>query len=161
MDAQVISLCEYMEQRRKTIDRYVQGEHKWYGDLSTSLPSLSMYSNPLPWYLKHDTQTHTATVDCRWVLASLVCSSSYLWSDGLANEATMDTNDECSCGVSDTTQGKHQRRACGCKRWSATQIEHRGWFLDTGVISRCMGVLEAHGVNTDKGLYNPTMQILE
>lgn len=63
VDTQVMSLSEYMEGRRKAIDRYVEGEHKWYGDLSTSLPSLSMYNSPLPWYLKHDTQTHTGTVN--------------------------------------------------------------------------------------------------
>lgn len=50
-----MSLSEYMEQRRKQIDRYVEGEHKWYGDLSTQLPSLSMYEGGVPWYLKRDT----------------------------------------------------------------------------------------------------------
>ena len=56
MEVVVLSLSEYMEQRRKQIDRYVEGEHKWYGDLSTALPALSMYTTPLPWYTKHDTQ---------------------------------------------------------------------------------------------------------
>lgn len=53
----VLSLSEYMEGRRKSIDRYVEGEHKWYGDLTTSLPSVSMYQSSLPWYL-NDTSTH-------------------------------------------------------------------------------------------------------
>ena len=48
----VLSVSEYFEQRRKQIDRYVEGEHKWYGDLSTSLPSLSYNTDNVPWYLK-------------------------------------------------------------------------------------------------------------
>jgi hypothetical protein len=55
MDVVVLSLNQYMEQKRKVIDRYVEGEHKWFGDLSTSLPPLSMYESPLPWYIKNDT----------------------------------------------------------------------------------------------------------
>ena len=54
MDVTVLDVKEYFEDRRKQIDRYVEGEHKWYGDLSTSLPSLSMYETPLPWYLKKE-----------------------------------------------------------------------------------------------------------
>jgi len=55
MVSTVISLAEYMETRRKCIDRYVEGEHAWYGDLSTSMPSLSMYEGTIPWYLNNDT----------------------------------------------------------------------------------------------------------
>jgi len=51
----VLTLAEYMEDRRKVIDRYVEGEHKWYGDLTTSMPSLSMYEGKLPWYLDKNT----------------------------------------------------------------------------------------------------------
>ncbi|NBO99194.1 MAG: hypothetical protein EBU90_03580 [Proteobacteria bacterium] len=51
----VMTLAEYMEDRRKVIDRYVEGEHKWYGDLTTSMPSLSMYEGGLPWYLDKNT----------------------------------------------------------------------------------------------------------
>lgn len=51
----MMSMAEYMEDRRRHIDRYVQGEHKWYGDLSTSMPSLSMYDGTVPWYLNDDT----------------------------------------------------------------------------------------------------------
>ena len=54
----VMTLAEYMEDRRKSIDRYVEGEHKWYGDLTTSMPSLSMYSGNIPWYLNDDTLRH-------------------------------------------------------------------------------------------------------
>jgi len=42
---------QYFEQRRKTIDRYVQGEHAWFGDTSCALPSLSCYNpHAVPWY---------------------------------------------------------------------------------------------------------------
>lgn len=58
----VLSLAEYMEGRRKQIDRYVQGEHKWYGDLSTTTPSVSMYEGKLPWYL-NDTLPDTPRVN--------------------------------------------------------------------------------------------------
>jgi hypothetical protein len=62
MDIVVLDAKAYFEDRRKTIDRYVEGEHKWYGDLTTSMPSVSMYSLPLPWYLKNDTQPHHQSV---------------------------------------------------------------------------------------------------
>ena len=58
MEVVILDVQRYFEDRRKTIDRYVEGEHKWYGDLSTSLPSLSMYESSLPWYIKRDTQTN-------------------------------------------------------------------------------------------------------
>ena len=53
MVTEVLSLEEYMEQRRKHIDKYVEGEHKWFGnvDLSTTMESLSMYPSNTPWYL--------------------------------------------------------------------------------------------------------------
>jgi hypothetical protein len=47
------SIEEYMESRRREIDRYVEGEHKWYGDTSTELPTVSCYNPlPTPWYSK-------------------------------------------------------------------------------------------------------------
>lgn len=52
MMVKTITLAEYMEDRRKEIDRYVEGEHKWLGDTSTSMPAVSMCMDPLPWYLK-------------------------------------------------------------------------------------------------------------
>lgn len=51
----MMSMAEYMEDRRRHIDRHVQGEHKWLGDTSTSMPSLSMYDGTVPWYLNDDT----------------------------------------------------------------------------------------------------------
>ena len=49
-----MSLTEYMEQRRKEIDRYVQGEHKWLGDTDTStmMQSVSYNNDTIPWYMK-------------------------------------------------------------------------------------------------------------
>jgi len=48
------SIAEYMQSRRREIDKYVEGEHAWYGDLSTALPSVSCYNPmPVPWYCKH------------------------------------------------------------------------------------------------------------
>ena len=64
MEVKILTLSEYMEGRRKEIDRYVEGEHKWYGDLSTALPSLSMYSSPLPWYLKGNTVEGVDKIEC-------------------------------------------------------------------------------------------------
>jgi hypothetical protein len=54
MQVQTMSLTEYMEQRRKEIDRYVQGEHKWYGDVDTStmMQSVSYNNEVIPWYMK-------------------------------------------------------------------------------------------------------------
>lgn len=49
-----MSLTEYMEQRRKEIDRYVEGEHAWYGDTdaSTMMQSVSYNNEVIPWYMK-------------------------------------------------------------------------------------------------------------
>ena len=45
------SIEAYMHSRRQDMDRYVEGEHRWYGDLSTALPTLSCYNPmPVPWY---------------------------------------------------------------------------------------------------------------
>jgi hypothetical protein len=56
------SIQEYMESRRKEIDRYVQGEHAWYGDLCTALPSLSYNADSIPWYLKPNTDSKQVCV---------------------------------------------------------------------------------------------------
>ena len=50
-----MSMAEYMQDRRKEIDKHVQGEHAWLGDCSTMMPSLSMYEGTRPWYLNNDT----------------------------------------------------------------------------------------------------------
>ena len=45
----LITIKEYMEQRRKCIDRYVEGEHKWYGDVDASV-EVTYNTAPIPWY---------------------------------------------------------------------------------------------------------------
>jgi hypothetical protein len=45
----LITIREYMEQRRKCIDRYVEGEHKWYGDTHASV-EVTYNTSPIPWY---------------------------------------------------------------------------------------------------------------
>ena len=65
---------EYFETRRKQIDRYVEGEHRWFGDLSTSMPSLSMVQDPIPWYIQSDTQRHTQDIIGRRTPTPLVNS---------------------------------------------------------------------------------------
>jgi len=54
MEVQTMSLTEYMETRRKHIDRYVEGEHAWYGDTDTStiMQSVSYNNEAIPWYMK-------------------------------------------------------------------------------------------------------------
>jgi len=49
----LITIKEYMEQRRKAIDRYVQGEHRWYGDVN-SIQEVTYNSHPVPWYCKEE-----------------------------------------------------------------------------------------------------------
>lgn len=44
--SQVMSLHEYMQHRKKMIDRYVEGEHAWLGDCSESYPGVSVK----PWW---------------------------------------------------------------------------------------------------------------
>ena len=54
----LLSAEQYFEQRRKTIDRYVQGEHEWFGDVTCATPSLSCYNpHAVPWYM-HDDHDH-------------------------------------------------------------------------------------------------------
>jgi len=55
-DTVVMTVAEYMEQRRKQMDQHVQGEHRWFGDTCTSMPSLSYNSHPVPWYVQHEKQ---------------------------------------------------------------------------------------------------------
>jgi len=49
----LITIREYMEQRRKEIDRYVQGEHAWYGDVHATVDA-SYNTAPVPWYCKEE-----------------------------------------------------------------------------------------------------------
>ena len=54
-DTVLMSVSEYFLSRKKYIDRYVEGEHKWYGDVDQS-PEF----NPRPWYL--DSKSVSKTV---------------------------------------------------------------------------------------------------
>lgn len=49
-----LSAEQYFETRRKEIDAYVQGEHAWFGCTDTTLPNVSAYPNPIPWYMSND-----------------------------------------------------------------------------------------------------------
>ena len=48
-DKVVLSAMEYFLSRKKEIDRYVEGEHKWFGDVDQSV-----VFNSRPWYLEDD-----------------------------------------------------------------------------------------------------------
>jgi hypothetical protein len=48
-DKVLLSAMEYFLSRKKYIDRYVEGEHKWYGDVDQSV-----VFNPRPWYLEDE-----------------------------------------------------------------------------------------------------------
>lgn len=48
-DTKVLSAMEYFLSRKKTIERYVEGEHKWFG---SSYEEDSF--NSRPWYLETD-----------------------------------------------------------------------------------------------------------
>jgi hypothetical protein len=49
-----LSAEQYFETRRKEIDKYVQGEHKWFGCTDTTWPNVSAYPDAVPWYLNND-----------------------------------------------------------------------------------------------------------
>jgi hypothetical protein len=49
----LITIREYMEQRRKCIDRYVQGEHRWLGDVDAHV-EVTYNVAPVPWYCKEE-----------------------------------------------------------------------------------------------------------
>jgi hypothetical protein len=49
----LITIQEYMEQRRKQIDRYVQGEHRWLGDVDAPV-EVTYNTHPVPWYCKEE-----------------------------------------------------------------------------------------------------------
>jgi len=52
-DKVLMSAMEYFLSRKKTIDRYVDGEHKWYGDVSNG-SDITYCDEPRPWYLETD-----------------------------------------------------------------------------------------------------------
>lgn len=46
-DKVLLSAMEYFLSRKKEIERYVEGEHKWFGDVDQSV-----VFNSRPWYLE-------------------------------------------------------------------------------------------------------------
>ena len=50
-DTKVLSAMEYFLTRKKEIERYIEGEHKWYGDITTS-KDITYVDEPRPWYLE-------------------------------------------------------------------------------------------------------------
>lgn len=53
-DVKVLSAMEYFLTRKKTIERYVEGEHKWFGDVSVGR-DITYVDDPTPWYLDNNT----------------------------------------------------------------------------------------------------------
>jgi len=53
-----MNVSEYFLTRKKYIDRYVEGEHKWYGDVTEGV-NISYVNEPRPWYLEHDSVSKT------------------------------------------------------------------------------------------------------
>jgi len=46
-EVKTLTAAEYLLSRKKHIERYVEGEHKWYGDVDQEV-----VFNSRPWYLK-------------------------------------------------------------------------------------------------------------
>ena len=44
-----LTAMEYFLSRKKDIERYIEGEHKWYGDVDQEV-----VFNSRPWYLETD-----------------------------------------------------------------------------------------------------------
>jgi len=42
-----------MESRRKEMDRYVQGEHTWLGDVNATM-EVTYNTHPVPWYCREE-----------------------------------------------------------------------------------------------------------
>lgn len=45
-EVKTLTAAEYFLSRKRDIERYVEGEHKWYGDVDQSV-----VFNSRPWYL--------------------------------------------------------------------------------------------------------------
>ena len=53
-EVKTLSAMEYFLSRKKDIERYVEGEHKWYGAVDQSV-----VFNSRPWYLEESTVSKT------------------------------------------------------------------------------------------------------
>ena len=49
-----LTAAEYFLSRKKDMERYIEGEHKWYGDVDQSV-----VFNSRPWYLEQSTVSKT------------------------------------------------------------------------------------------------------
>jgi hypothetical protein len=54
-EVKTLTAAEYFLSRKRDIERYVEGEHKWYGDVDQSV-----VFNSRPWYLEADRCSKTA-----------------------------------------------------------------------------------------------------
>jgi hypothetical protein len=54
-EVKTLSAVEYFLSRKKQMERYIEGEHAWYGDVDQSVQF-----NARPWYLNTDTVSKTA-----------------------------------------------------------------------------------------------------
>ena len=52
-EVKTLSAMEYFLSRKKDIERYIEGEHKWYGDVSVGR-DITYVDEPRPWYLESD-----------------------------------------------------------------------------------------------------------
>ena len=41
---------QYFTERRRQMDAYVQGEHPWFGCVTSTMPNVSAYPDAMPWY---------------------------------------------------------------------------------------------------------------
>ena len=53
-EVKTLSAAEYFLSRKKQIERYVEGEHKWYGAMDQEV-----VFNSRPWYLEESTVSKT------------------------------------------------------------------------------------------------------
>ena len=49
-ETKTLTAVQYFMSRKKDMERYIEGEHAWYGDVDQSVQF-----NARPWYLKDDT----------------------------------------------------------------------------------------------------------
>lgn len=54
-ETKTLTAVQYFMSRKKDMERYIEGEHQWYGDVDQSVQF-----NARPWYLKDDTVSKTA-----------------------------------------------------------------------------------------------------
>ena len=53
-ETKTLTAVQYFMSRKKDMERYIEGEHAWYGDVDQSVQF-----NARPWYLNYDTVSKT------------------------------------------------------------------------------------------------------